>query len=335
MCASTTDAGSADRPRSDRPSSDRLSSGPDWDAVPFDVGCARCGHDLRGLQAPVCPACGLAFDWSDALPLEALTCPTCGYHVFGLEQPRCPECGQWFDWRQVLDDYRRRQKPFFEYRWRRAPVRSLVRTWYMALNPRRFWRRVDLHDPPAVGALAGLMLASCVAVGLAGPILGGTGLWVDWWVDVVRGGGGRTPTIGDLFSSIADGFRYMHGFRAGAEAFIWLVGGFGALLVFRQSMRRCRVRTVHIVRVCAYSGGMIMPILPAVLFAMMMSETVFLVRVVPFEPFGSVGVVRLCHVVDSRGVSELPARTACVGRGHGVSIDRVSFHGRCLPVLVG
>ena len=45
---------------------------PNWDLVPFDVACARCGHDLRGLTDPVCPACKLEFDWSVAVPIEHL-----------------------------------------------------------------------------------------------------------------------------------------------------------------------------------------------------------------------------------------------------------------------
>ncbi len=56
-------------------------SHPDWDHVPFDVGCARCGHDLRGLTDPRCPACQLEFDWADAVPIEQLTSETCGYHL--------------------------------------------------------------------------------------------------------------------------------------------------------------------------------------------------------------------------------------------------------------
>ena len=99
------------------------STGPDWDLVRFDVPCARCGHDLRGLTDPVCPACKLEFDWSVAVPVEHLTCEKCDYHLFGLTETRCPECGTRFTWNEALDAYRRRQKPLFEYRWRKKPVR--------------------------------------------------------------------------------------------------------------------------------------------------------------------------------------------------------------------
>ena len=70
---------------------------PEWDLVPFDVACARCGHDLRGLSVPKCSGCGLEFDWSEVVPIEHLRCLHCGYHLCGLKENRCPECGQKFD----------------------------------------------------------------------------------------------------------------------------------------------------------------------------------------------------------------------------------------------
>ncbi len=70
--------------------------GPDWDKVPFHVGCARCGQDLRGLCDPVCPRCSLTFDWTEAVPIEELTCGRCGYHLYGLSRTRCSPC--------ILDD---------------------------------------------------------------------------------------------------------------------------------------------------------------------------------------------------------------------------------------
>ena len=83
------------------PGSPGAASVPDWEDVPFEVGCARCGRDLRGLEEPVCPQCGLDFDWSDAVPIEQLTCLSCGYHLYGLRETRCPECGEWFHWGEV------------------------------------------------------------------------------------------------------------------------------------------------------------------------------------------------------------------------------------------
>ena len=109
---------------------------PNWDGVPFDVACSRCGHDLRGLSDARCPTCDLTFDWSEAVPIRELTCRKCGYHLYGLRETRCPECGEGFTWKQALADYHRRKIPIFEYRWRQQPIRSFLRTWWWALRPR-------------------------------------------------------------------------------------------------------------------------------------------------------------------------------------------------------
>ncbi|MCH8243366.1 MAG: hypothetical protein IH897_12275, partial [Planctomycetes bacterium] len=124
---------------------------PNWDLVPFDVPCPRCGHDLRGQTEPVCPACKLEFDWSVAVPIEELTCEKCHYHLFGLAETRCPECGERFTWKKALAAYERRRHLLFEYRWRDQPFRSLIRTAYLTLRPRLLWRQLDMHDRPQIG----------------------------------------------------------------------------------------------------------------------------------------------------------------------------------------
>ena len=118
---------------------------PDWGMVPFAVGCARCGHDLRGQTAPICPHCELTFDWADAVPIERVTCVHCDYHLYGLQETRCPECGIEFTWDEALAEYHRRRLPWFEYRWRDQPIRSVLTTWRGALHPGTFWRSIDIH----------------------------------------------------------------------------------------------------------------------------------------------------------------------------------------------
>ena len=118
--------------------SESVATAPDWEKIPFHVGCARCGHDLRGLSEPKCPACALEFDLAEAVPIEELTCARCDYHLYGLTNSRCPECGGAFDWEDALADYHRTRLPYFEYRWRDRPVRSFVGTWWRTLRPKRF-----------------------------------------------------------------------------------------------------------------------------------------------------------------------------------------------------
>lgn len=237
----------------------------DWSLVHFEVECARCGQDLRGLADPKCPACSLEFDWADAVPIERLTCATCGYHLYGLQQTRCPECGNAFTWSDALAAYRRTRQPYFEFHWRDRPVRSFLASWLSACRPKRFWKSVRLHDgapPVGVGFLtfAGLVLATILP--LLFIVLAG------WLI------------------SVSEGFR-TNGFRSGYYAGPWgtsfgpafrdqfvrwtlqiyvlgAAASWGALLVLWQSMRACRVRSRHSLRVVTYAGlpFLFVPLLP-------------------------------------------------------------------------
>ena len=232
---------------------------PDWDNVHFDVGCARCGHDLRGLSEPKCPACGLEFDWSDAVPIEDLTCRRCGYHLYGLRETRCPECGQQFTWEEALSAHYRRKKPLFEYRWRHQPIRSLGHSWRLAMYPARLWRLIDIHDPPQIVPLALTVAVAVVAVLIMAPALFGLYEWSYWRLVP----GFAPPRYGDLPSFLLQGGL----FNAAAYRFpliivTWAATSFAALMVFRQSMRRCRVRTVHVMRVWVYAAVCILPLVP-------------------------------------------------------------------------
>jgi len=232
---------------------------PKWEAVPFEVSCARCGHDLRGLNEPRCPACDLTFDWADAVPIQELICRHCGYHLYGLRETRCPECGEGFTWQEALADYHRRKIPLFEYRWRHEPVRSFFRTWWWALRPAKFWSRLDIHDPPQTGPLLimHLFLAACFGVALS--LLEGLHQWL-WTVSWAK----RTarpwlqPELLDLPGYILSGAQDEGIHTIVVSVVIWTVILLGALLIFQQSMRLCKVRMAHVIRVCAYSAHVVL-----------------------------------------------------------------------------
>lgn len=270
---------------------------PKWDLVLFRVPCARCGTDLHGRTEPVCPDCHLSFDWAIVVPLEQLTCPTCDYHLYGLQKPRCPECGDGFVWENVLRDYRRRLKPLFEYHWRKRPIRSLLYSWRLGLNPRRLWRTIEVHDPPAVDGLLALWLATMAFFFVSCWTLSNAGGWVisatEKWM------AGRTPTgVADLFGWMA----YVAKFRplysdptwswpAGeclyltAAVAAWSALVFPALLVLRQSMKQCRVKAAHVLRLCVYTP---IPILVA--------------------PFACFGVALVADIAALRGPPRWPMR---------------------------
>jgi ribosomal protein L37E len=230
------------------------STAPDWNLVHFDVACARCGHDIRGRSEPTCPACQLEFDWANAVPLEKITCAKCDYHLYGLTEARCPECGESFDWNQALLNYRRKQKPLFEYRWREQPVRSLVRTWWMALRPGKFWRAIDIHDPPQVMPLVVFVAVSIALFWCVVVLTSATDHWLSTWLSTRsarRRGWPFTPpgmieNIRFVVSSPAPYFLT-------AGVVLWGTATLATLLLLQQSMRRHAVQNAHVVRVWAYT----------------------------------------------------------------------------------
>ncbi|MCH7814847.1 MAG: hypothetical protein IID40_12600 [Planctomycetes bacterium] len=241
------------------------SPAPHWERIHFAVSCARCGRDLRGLTDPRCPDCDLDFDWAEAVPLDKLTCLNCGYHLFGLEQPRCPECGRDFTWEGVLDDYRRRKKPLFEYHWRRQPVRAFCRAWWLSWRPWRLWRHIDIHDPPAVPGLLVLLLLSATVFVVSLPLLVWIGTWAIEWLEGAIWGGPQPTALGWRTSTGA--WRRVPGERQGPWGWPlawygnWLkfigaafTAGFCALLLLRQSMARAKVKARHVLRVYVYAA---------------------------------------------------------------------------------
>ena len=241
-------------------------TGPDWEQVPFKVGCARCGHDLRGLAEPVCPACSLEFEWDEAVPIEHLTCKHCGYHLFGLSETRCPECGVSFNWDKVLDVYRRRQKPLFEYQWRRRPISSLGRTWWWVVRPRTLWSRLDIHDPPQVLPLLVLIGGSLVVFAVMLVLLKGMGDWLFWkyWV-------AQNPKIANRIVDPLPVFMVRSLSSPAvhvvfASAVVWSAASFAALMVFQQSMVIGRIRIAQVFRVWAYAVPVMLPVVALAAF---------------------------------------------------------------------
>ncbi len=222
---------------------------PDWSLVHFLVHCGRCGCDLHGREEPVCPQCALEFDWEHVVPLEQLTCSTCEYHLYGLSETRCPECGTSFVWDQVLDDFRRRQKPFFEYHWRKKPFRSFISSLWLSLRPRKLWRLADVHDPLATGNLALLALLAVLLFVL-----------VPWGIDYV--GTATLEALDQRFHLTVARWRRWSPYTTiqsmapiSWQIFLvaWFAALFSAQMIFRQSMRKCKVRNHHVFRAWVYA----------------------------------------------------------------------------------
>lgn len=229
---------------------------PDWERIPFDVSCSRCGCDLRGLSEPVCPTCRLSIEWSEVAPIEHLTCLHCQYHLYGLSENRCPECGHSFTWEEVLLDYQCKRKPLFEYRWRQTPVRSFFGTWLRALRPKKFWSMLDLHDPPQTKPLLAMNL---IAITLQMLILVTSiaifFLLMEYVLPGVNGTRvtGRITGIGNLITGLFYLMTNSEIYSIIITTSVWVLTSFVSLLVFQQSMKRYKILTIQVFRVWAYS----------------------------------------------------------------------------------
>lgn len=266
----------------------RVASGsdaPDWNYVPFEVSCARCGNDLRGLTEPACPTCGFEFDWDEAVPIEQLTCSTCDYRLYGLTNNRCPECGEEFTWEDALDRHARQRKPLFENRWRDETLRSFVRTWRWTLWPPKIWRFVDLHDPPRLRALVAFVLIMHAAFYLCASLL--------VTVEIMLAGGlgiGATASFGALVQNFAARLVEAMSGRFGVEEAFWLFACWTvctllALLVFQQSMRRSKVKAGHVLRVAVFATQAIPILVLLVVHGLLISESVGWIRGVPGDAY--------------------------------------------------
>ena len=202
------------------------------------------------------------------MPVESLVCDQCGYHLYGLTETRCPECGTPFTWDEALAAHHRRRLPLFEYQWRKRPVRALISTWRRTLRPGRLWRTIDIHDRVQRLPLIMLFGAAMSMIAIVQPFVAGI---IDWSFQL------RFPTFlgpnrKSLLAEIANCALTLDTYvNALLPTGSWCIFSFAALLIFQQSMRRYRVRTVHVLRIWAYSVA-----LAAVMVYLVTASTVIL-----------------------------------------------------------
>lgn len=188
-------------------------------------------------------------------------CPRCDYNLRGLTIARCPECGLPVDWRRLLESRIRGGDFLFEHAWRRGPFRAWMRTTAAALLPRRFWKRVTLYDPIHVGPLL-TQLALTTTLALAGLHLLA---WLIVWIAVTFFGARawRSPRFTRLhphdpileqLSLLAEWPRSLDPRYLCLPATILLgfMGAAAVLFTLHQTLERCRVRKLHILRVVVY-----------------------------------------------------------------------------------
>lgn len=199
-------------------------------------------------------------------------CPRCDYNLRLLPQPRCPECGLEFRWLDVLfppdSDF------LFEHHWHRRPVRSWLKTAWRALRPRRFWRDVAIHERICAGPLWFMLASAVPACLLALHGLAALGwlaaemfrIWVpnprrgQWGTSIGLLETGRLSWLVDELSWILKSLAILPHEIGWSYALLpcgvtlILLATLTFLCALRQTLGRCRVRSVQVLRVVAYAG---------------------------------------------------------------------------------
>jgi hypothetical protein len=206
-----------------------------------------------------------------------LYCPLCDYNLRGLNEPRCPECGHRFTWLEVLEQ--RSAHPYlFEHQPKRN-VWSFCKTFLRDWRPNTFWREVTPSHPVKPGRLVKywLIANSVLLVLLVLPLIQTTIITARYnammrlrmpmvmptamslrqtpatiaaWLNASW----PTPWTEPFFAQVWSHFRWFGGTTGPIILIlIWPWLTFLALLVFRISMRRARIKTEHVIRCAVYS----------------------------------------------------------------------------------
>ena len=233
-------------------------------------------------------------------------CPLCEYDLRGLTEPRCPECGYRFVWADVIDPSRRLHPYLFEHHPERN-AGSFVRTHLGGWRPRTFWTSLQPAQPSRVRRL--LLYAVLAWSPVLSVVAAHYAVW--WRVSVEstrferaswraqwRPGSPYYQSVIAQFGSVErwldavepeppsrEFFRRAWRAESGwalaiAVGFLaWPWATFLALLVFRISMRRARIKPVHVLRCVVYGFDVYVPVAlavgAAVLYRAMQTWTAF------------------------------------------------------------
>jgi hypothetical protein len=205
---------------------------------------------------------------------EDVHCPMCEYNLRGLSEPRCPECGFRFEWAELRDARRRPHRYLFEHH-PEANVKSFWKTVAGGLRPWRFWKELHPGMPSRPGRLVLYWLIGCAlafaavlafAVPLAKTLASAAAqvrLLETQNYSPVTQDPNYLPNMLDANYPMPPRREFFHWLwlteptlRMAAEltalvlAWPWLT--LAVLMIFRVSMSRARVRSIHVVRCIVY-----------------------------------------------------------------------------------
>ena len=262
-------------------------------------------------------------------PREAeLLCPLCQYDLRGLEEPRCPECGYRFTWAELNDPALRLHPYAFEHHPERN-TSSFHQTLLGGLRPWRFWRTLFPTQPsrPRRLILYWIIAAMTMFAPLALQYARQAARY-QWSAHDSRARMAKM-TSQEITNSYAPWLIPKYGSvqayhdaewplwpspRAAWETWrymryawvpIWAAGvlvtwpwlTFGALMVFQVSMRRVRLRPIHVLRCVVYASDVTVWVALATLLVIgseMYAERAFLA---PQYRWGTGDVFGACAVL--------------------------------------
>jgi hypothetical protein len=205
---------------------------------------------------PCCPRCG--YDQSGQVGAWVEACPLAG---------TCTECGLGLEWELVMNPGRAKLPGFIEHVSRLSLV-AAWRTWWLALRPPVFWRRIILEMEPRIGRMLTWLLlllvpllVVCAAIPLGTMLLG------------AYFGYPGAPTKALLMSASvgllsleynsANGFDLVlspvHPAFVGPLAATAVIPA--TFLCLPQTRRVSKVRAAHVTRAAVYSLAWVVPIL--------------------------------------------------------------------------
>jgi len=221
---------------------------------------------------------------------DEVFCPLCDYNLRMLTVPRCPECGYTFEWPEVLDPRRRLHKYLFEHH----PERGFKAFWRTAIGgwrPKRFWtslhpiqpsypKRIFIYWLGSVGILLCVLVllhfyitvhyvnqANAARTNMIVQFENPRGWYKQFKQKILKSYDSIQAYMDDRYPQMTLGSglfrarysRQQRGFlHLAIIMLVWPWLTFGSLMVFRWSMRRAKIKTVHVLRCCIYCYDLIM-----------------------------------------------------------------------------
>jgi len=203
-------------------------------------------------------------DWDSIT--DDVFCPLCDYNLRGLIEPRCPECGSRYEWDDLLDPRRRKHPYLFEHH----PEMNWTSFWRTArggLRPFKFWRSLHPVQPSdgrrlvlyALIILSALYLLLTIGVFASG--VRGNYQQNMYMVQFSTRDVAKLSILNlSLQNTLSMYLQFLAGpYRLTAYLIIgWPILTLVTLMIFGESMRRAKVKTIHVLRCVVYSGDMLL-----------------------------------------------------------------------------